>query len=69
MERWLSPRGKKETGVCTSCGTYKMKALFYNWFHHPALKFLGEGRIGVLCTPCAKREAGSNEWKKVKSGK
>ena len=63
MGVWLSLRGDKETRTCFSCGTYKMRAKFYDWYHHPALKFMGEERIGVICTPCAKREAGSKGWK------
>tara|TARA_Y100001938_G_C8021624_1_gene395640 strand:+ start:217 stop:441 length:225 start_codon:yes stop_codon:yes gene_type:complete len=74
MEKWLSLRGNKETRVCDSCGTYKLKAIFYNWYNHPALKGVFRNkyseveRIGVICTPCAKREAGSNNWDKIKNG-
>ena len=66
MGEWLSLRGDKETRTCDSCGNYKMKSNFYNWHHHPSLTFLGEGRIGVICTPCAKREAGSKGWERIK---
>ena len=62
MGKWLSPRGDKETRTCDSCGSYKMRAKFYDWYHHPALSFLEDERIGVICTPCARREAGSNNW-------
>ena len=62
MVKWLLPRGDKETRTCDSCGSYKMRAKFYNWYHHPALSFLEDERIGVICTPCARREAGSNNW-------
>tara|TARA_Y100000310_G_scaffold334134_1_gene413151 strand:+ start:97 stop:303 length:207 start_codon:yes stop_codon:yes gene_type:complete len=65
MVKWLSLRGDKETRTCFSCGTYKMRAKFYNWYHHPALSFMEDGRIGVICTPCAKREAGSKLWKEM----
>ena len=66
MERWLLPRDRKETRACDSCGAYKISAKFYDWFHHPSLSFLGGGKIGVICTPCAKREAGSKFWKEIK---
>ena len=66
MEKWLLRKDKKQTRVCSSCGTYKMNAMFYDWYHHPALSFLGERRIGVICTPCANREAGSKHWKEIK---
>ena len=64
--KWLLQRGRKETRTCDSSGDYKMKANFYDWHHHPALIFLGRGRLGVICTPCAKREAGSSNWKTIK---
>ena len=67
MEKWLLPRDRKETRVCDSCGSYKMKAKFYDWFHHPSLTFMEDERIGVICTPCAKREAGSKLWKRMKN--
>ena len=63
MGEWLSLRGDKETRACDSCGKYKMKAKFYNWHHHPSLSFMEDERIGVICTPCARREAGSSIWK------
>ena len=67
MERWLSPRDEKETRVCDSCGKYKMKAQFYNWYSHPALnRVIGSRLNGVICTPCAQREAGSRNWDKIK---
>ena len=68
MGKWLLPKDKKETRTCDSCGTYKRYAQFYDWHHHPALSFLGEGRIGVICVGCTRREAGSKEWKKIKNG-
>ena len=67
MEKWLLPRDKKETRACDSCNTYKMKAIFYDWYHHPSLSFLEDEKIGVICTPCAKREAGSSRWKGIKN--
>ena len=67
MERWLLPRDRKETRTCDSCGSYKMRAKFYNWNHHPSISFMGDGEIGVICTPCAKREAGSRLWRTIKS--
>ena len=67
MEKWLLQRDKKETRTCNSCGSYKMRATFYNWSHHPAISFMGDERIGVICTPCAKREAGSRLWGKMKN--
>ena len=69
MEKWLLPRDRKETRTCDSCGKYKMRARFYNWFHNPAIRFMGDERIGVICMPCAKREAGSRLWAKIKNVK
>ena len=68
MAKWLLPRDKKETRACDSCGKYKQYSQFYDWHHHPGLSFLGEGRIGVICMPCAKREAGSKPWERIKNG-
>lgn len=68
MEKWLSQRDRKETRTCDSCKKYKMKAFFYNWYHHPSMNFMGEERIGVICLPCATREAGSRMWKFMKHG-
>ena len=68
MGKWLLPRDEKETRTCDSCSSYKMKAKFYDWFHHPSLSFMEDGRIGVICTPCAKREAGSRHWDDIKNG-
>ena len=68
MGKWLSQRDEKETRTCDSCGNYKIMSRFYNWYHHPAIKFIGEGRIGVICTPCARREAGSKHWLRIKNG-
>ncbi len=65
MGKWLLPRDDKETRTCDSCGTYKMSAIFYDWFHHPSLTFIDNCRIGIICTPCAKREAGSSNWNRV----
>ena len=69
MVKWLLPRDKKETRACDSCGKYKQYSQFYDWHHHPGLSFLGEGRIGVVCMPCAKREAGSKQWEKINTFK
>ena len=67
MERWLLPRGKKETRTCFSCGTYKMRAMFYEWYSHPALKSILDNEFnGIICSKCAKREAGSHRWKEIK---
>ena len=67
MEKWLLPRDKKETRACFSCGTYKMKARFYEWYSHPALaNILGNNLNGIICSSCAKREAGSNFWEDIK---
>ena len=68
MGKWLSPRDEKETRTCDSCSVYKMRAKFYDWFHHPSLSFTEDGRIGVICTPCARREAGSRHWDSIKNG-
>ena len=68
MEKWLLPRGKKETRTCYSCGDYKMSAKFYEWYHHPGLKFMGNDIIGIICRKCAKREAGSRLWKRMTGG-
>tara|TARA_Y100000310_G_scaffold248258_1_gene254060 strand:- start:886 stop:1023 length:138 start_codon:yes stop_codon:yes gene_type:complete len=44
-----------------------MKAQFYNWYSHPALnRVIGSRLNGAICTPCAKREAGSRNWDKIK---
>ena len=69
MEKWLLPRDRKETRTCDSCGKYKMKARFYDWFHNSAVRFMGDERIGVICMLCAKREAGSRLWAKIKNVK
>ena len=69
MEKWLSLRDKKETRVCFSCGSYKMRAQFYNWHSHPALKsLLGNNLNGIICSKCAKREAGSHNWGRISNG-
>ena len=59
MVKWLELKGNKESGSCYSCGKYKMKTKLYNWYHHPALTFLGNDLIGTICNLCAKREAGA----------
>ena len=70
MEKWLLPRGKKETRACFSCSAYKMRAQFYNWYSHPALtNVLGNKLNGIICSNCAKREAGSKHWERVKDGR
>ena len=70
MEKWLLPRDKKETRTCFSCGVYKMRAQFYNWYSHPALaNVLGNKLNGIICSNCAKREAGLKNWKRVKDGR
>tara|TARA_Y100000310_G_C20018265_1_gene506192 strand:- start:276 stop:491 length:216 start_codon:yes stop_codon:yes gene_type:complete len=70
MERWLSLRGKKETRTCFSCGSSKMTAQFYDWYSHPALtSILGNNLNGIICSNCARREAGSKNWKEIKDGK
>ena len=67
MGKWLSPRDKKETRTCFSCSTYKVRAKFYTWYPHPALKnLLGKELNGIICSKCANREAGSNLWKVIK---
>ena len=69
MQKWLSPRDKKETRACFSCKDYKVRAQFYYWYSHPALtNVLGNNLNGIICSNCAKREAGSTRWKKVKNG-
>ena len=69
MEKWLLRRDKKETRACFSCSTYKMKGQFYEWYSHPALKtILGNNLIGIICSNCAKREAGSHRWKEISNG-
>ena len=70
MGKWLSRRDKKETRTCFSCGSYKMSAQFYYWYSHPALKSILENKLnGIICSNCAKREAGSNNWEDVKNGR
>ena len=69
MGKWLSPRDRKETRACFSCGTYKMRAQFYDWYSHPALSdALGNELNGIICSNCARREAGSRNWKEIKDG-
>ena len=68
MEKWLLPRDKKENRVCFSCGDYKIRAKFYEWYSHPSLKnILDEKLNGIICSKCAKREAGSRLWNKMNS--
>ena len=69
MEKWLLPRDKKEARACDSCHSYKLQAIFFDWYPHPSLSFLGDRRIGVICTPCAKREAGSRYWEQIQHGR
>ena len=67
MGKWLLPRDKKETRTCFSCSTYKMNAQFYEWYPHPAIQsFMGDEIKGIICSPCAKREAGARYFKKLK---
>ena len=69
MGKWLLPRGKKETRTCFSCGIHKMRAQFYDWYSHPALtSVLGNKLNGIICSNCARREAGSRYWKELKNG-
>ena len=66
MGKWLSPRDKKETRTCFSCGSYKMRAQFYDWYTHPALiSILGSNLNGIICSNCARREAGTKHRKKL----
>jgi hypothetical protein len=68
MEKWLLPRGKKETRTCFSCGSYKMRAMFYEWYPSPSIKsILGTEMHGIICSRCAMREAGSNHWNYIKN--
>ena len=64
MGKWLLPRDRKETRVCFSCGAYKMKSIFYEWYTHPSLA-IGNELHGIICSSCAKREAGSNHWRRI----
>ena len=69
MGKWLLPRDRKEARTCFSCGDYKMRAQFYDWYSHPALtNVLGNKLNGIICSNCAKREAGSKYWKEIKNG-
>ena len=61
-------RKYKEVGVCCACGTYKHKAIFYDWYVHPAIKSLfrkDEWHIGMICLKCARREAGTKHRNKL----
>ena len=58
---FLSVRDKKEERACFSCGTYKMKAQFYNWY-----SIIEDRLLGVICGKCAKREAGSKAIEQIK---
>ena len=69
MGKWLSRRGKKETRTCFSCSAYKMRAQFYDWYSHPSLtSILGNKLNGIICSNCARREAGSRNWNIIKNG-
>ena len=69
MAKWLLLRDKKETRTCFSCNTYKMRAQFYDWYSHPAItNILGNKLNGIICSNCAKREAGSRNWNIIKNG-
>ena len=65
MEKWLFPRDKKESRSCFSCEDYKMKAQFYDWHSHPALKTIINKYHGAICSKCARREAGSNHFNRI----
>ena len=67
MEQWLLPRDNKETRTCDACGSYKMRAQFYDWHSHPAIKSITEERLLIICLPCAKREAGSRHFSSIKN--
>ena len=68
MGKWLLPRDKKETRTCFSCGSYKMRGQFYEWYTHPALQSTLGGKLnGIICSNCARREAGSRYWKEIKA--
>jgi len=56
----------KESRSCDCCGELKTKSQFFEWYQHPALAFLNNDLIGIVCTKCAKREMGSKSWKKYK---
>ena len=69
MAKWLSRRDKKETRTCFSCSVYKMRAQFYEWYSHPSIEnILGNKLNGIICSNCAKREAGSRNWNIIKNG-
>ena len=58
---FLSLRGGLEERACFSCGTYKMRAQFYNWY-----SVIEQIKLGVICGKCAKREAGSKAIESLK---
>jgi len=59
----VEPRPFKESRTCFSCGTTKTKSQFFDLYQHPALTFLGNNLVGIICTNCAKKEMGKRIWK------
>ena len=57
----LSLRDRLEERACFSCGKYKMKAQFYNWY-----SIVEQRLLGVICGKCAKRETGSKHIERLK---
>ena len=52
-------KGKKITGKCECCGTYKMNFQTYKWYSLFDSRLLLEH----ICLKCAKRELGSKNKK------
>ena len=63
--RHVVKRDSKETGVCVTCETYKHRAIFYDFYIHPAIQHLFKEKDwykGKICLKCAKRELGNKHY-------
>jgi len=65
---WLQQRDKKESSRCECCKVYVMGGQFYWWHSHPALPQKHFEPM-LICSKCAKREAGVKGFKKLKEEK
>ena len=57
MAKSIEKKIGKYSETCCCCGVYKMKAIFFNWYRHPALH-VGNELIGIISLRCAQRECG-----------
>tara|TARA_Y100000401_G_scaffold117418_1_gene126127 strand:- start:687 stop:935 length:249 start_codon:yes stop_codon:yes gene_type:complete len=53
----------KQTRACDCCGDWKRSSYFYNWTSD--CNHLTGDWIMIVCSRCAKREAGSKLWRKL----